>query len=157
LEQEGMLKAVVTQNIDNMHHEAGNREVIEYHGNSKWLKCSHCGTRYEISEVSLESLPPRCSNDEEVLKPDFVFFGEGIPEDAASKSVEQLSRADLLLLIGSTGEVMPAAMLPPIAKSNGARVIEINPFSSSYTGSLTDLLLQGPAGEVCSLMDSYLF
>ena len=157
MEQEGMLKAVVTQNIDNMHHEAGNREVIEYHGNSKWLICSHCGTRYEISEVSLESLPPRCSNDEEVLKPDFVFFGEGIPEDAASKSVEQVSRADLLLLIGSTGEVMPAAMLPPIAKSNGAKVIEINPVSSSYTGSLTDLLLQGPAAEVCSLMDSYLF
>ncbi len=59
-----MLKAVITQNIINMHHEAGNREVIEYHGNSKWLKCSHCGVRYD-----------------EVLKPDFVFFGEGIPSD----------------------------------------------------------------------------
>jgi NAD-dependent deacetylase len=157
MEQEGMLKAVVTQNIDNMHREAGSREVIEYHGNSKYLVCSQCGANYEIAEISLETLPPRCHNDQEVLKPDFVFFGEGIPPDAASKSVEQVSRADLLLLIGTTGEVMPAAMLPSIAKSKGARVIEINPKSSSFTGSITDLLLQGPAGEVCSQMDSYLF
>lgn len=157
MEQENMLKAVVTQNIDNMHHEAGSRVVIEYHGNSKWLICKQCGARYEISETSLETLPPRCQDDQEVLKPDFVFFGEGIPTDAASRSVEEVSRADLLLLIGTTGEVMPAAMLPSIAKSNGARVIEINPKSSSFTGSITDLLLQGPAGEVCSLMDSYLF
>ena len=118
MEQKGMLKAVITQNIDNMHYEAGNREVIEYHGNSKWLKCSHCGVRYDISEVEC---------------------------------------ADLLLLIGSTGEVMPAAMLPSIAKSNGARVIEINPMNSSFTDSITDLFLQGPAGEVSQMMDSYLF
>jgi NAD-dependent deacetylase len=157
LEQEGMLKAVITQNIDNMHYEAGNREVIEYHGNSKWLKCSHCGVRYEISEVSLKTLPPRCSSDDEVLKPDFVFFGEGIPPDAASKSVEEVSQADLLLLIGTTGEVMPAGMLPSIAKSNGARVIEINPSHTVFTDSITDLFLQGPAGEVSRLMDSYLF
>ena len=157
MEQENMLKAVVTQNIDNMHHEAGNREVIEYHGNSKWLICKKCGARYEISETSLETLPPRCQDDQEVLKPDFVFFGEGIPADAASRSVEEVSRTDLLLLIGTTGEVMPAAMLPSIAKSNGARVIEINPKSSSFTSSFTDPLLQGPAGEVCSLLNSYLF
>jgi NAD-dependent deacetylase len=157
MEQEGMLKAVVTQNIDNMHFEAGSRQVIEYHGNSKWLICRQCGARYKISEISLDILPPRCDNDQEILKPDFVFFGEGIPPDAAGKSVEQLSGADLLLLIGTTGEVMPAAMLPSIAKSKGAKVIEINPSCSSFTSSITDLLLQGPAGEVCSLMDSYLF
>lgn len=157
MEQEGMLKAIITQNIDNMHQVAGNSVVIEYHGNSKWLRCSSCGERYDISEVSLESLPPRCSSDETVLKPDFVFFGEGIPPAAASKSVEEAERADLLLLIGSTGEVMPAAMLPSIAKSTGARVIEINPSSSSYTDSITDLFLQGPAGDVSRVMDSYLF
>ncbi len=157
MESEGMLKAVITQNIDNMHSEAGNREVIEYHGNSKWLRCSHCGERYELSKISLEPLPPRCSSDQEVLKPDFVFFGEGIPPDAASRSVEEISRADLLLIIGTTGEVMPAGMLPSIARSNGARVIEINPSRSLFTDSMTDLFLQGPAGEVSNLMDSYLF
>jgi NAD-dependent deacetylase len=157
MEKEGILKAVITQNIDNMHQEAGMYEVIEYHGNSKQLKCSTCGARYELTEVGLDILPPRCPSDQQVLKPDFVFFGEGIPPDAASKSVEEVSRADLLLLIGSTGEVMPAGMLPSIAKSTGARVIEINPSHTVFTESVTDLFLQGPAAEVSRLMDSYLF
>ncbi|MEN8228621.1 MAG: Sir2 family NAD-dependent protein deacetylase [Bacteroidota bacterium] len=157
LEQKGLLKAVITQNIDNMHWEAGNAKVIEYHGNSKWLKCNHCGERYEISQVSLNPLPPRCLNDQEVLKPDFVFFGEGIPSDAAGRSVEEVTLADLLLIIGTTGEVMPAAMLPSIAKSNGAKIIEINPQRSAYTNSLTDLFLQGAAGEISKQLDSYLF
>jgi NAD-dependent deacetylase len=157
LEKKGMLKSVITQNIDNMHHEAGNSQVIEYHGNSKWLKCSQCGERYEISTISLDLLPPRCKNDSEVLKPDFVFFGEGIPPQAANRSVEEVSMADVLVIVGSTGEVMPAGMLPSIAKSNGAKVIEINPSRSSFTDSLTDLYLQGPAAVVCSELDSYLF
>jgi NAD-dependent deacetylase len=157
MEKKGMLKAVITQNIDNMHQEAGSCEVIEYHGNCKWLKCSHCGERYELSEVLLEPLPPRCSNDQEVLKPDFVFFGEGIPLEAASRSVEEVSRADLLLIIGTAGEVMPAGMLPSIARSTGARIIEINPSRSVFTDSSTDIYLEGPAVEVSLLMDSYLF
>ncbi len=157
LEQKGILRAVITQNIDNMHQEAGNVEVIEYHGNSKWLKCNLCGERYEISNVSLNPLPPRCLSDQEVLKPDFVFFGEGIPKDAAVRSVEEVNRADVLLIIGTTGEVMPAGMLPSIAKSNGAKIIEINPQRSAFTNSLTDLFLQGPAGEISKQLDSYLF
>ena len=157
LEKEGLLKSVITQNIDNMHTEAGNSKVIEYHGNSRWLKCGHCGERYEIAEVALEPLPPRCQEDHEILKPDFVFFGEGIPADAASRSVEEVSAADLLLIIGTTGEVMPAAMLPSIARSNGSQIIEINPRKSSYTNSLTDVFLQGPAAEVSKLLENYLF
>ena len=157
LERKGMLRAIVTQNIDNMHQEAGSDQVIEYHGNSKWLKCNHCGERYEISTISLDPLPPRCKEDREVLKPDFVFFGEGIPQEAASKSVERVTLADVLLIIGSTGEVMPAGMLPSIAKSNGAKIIEINPRRSSFTNALTDLFLQGPAGQISKELDSYLF
>lgn len=157
LEKEGMLQSVITQNIDNMHYEAGNNQVIEYHGSSKWLKCSQCGERYELSDISLDPLPPRCQEDSEVLKPDFVFFGEGIPPEAASQSVDEVSVADVVLIIGSTGEVMPAAMLPSIAKSNGAQVIEINPKPSSFTNSLTDLFLQGPAAKVCEELESYLF
>lgn len=157
LERKGLLKSVITQNIDNMHQEAGSQTVIEYHGNSKWLKCRLCGSRYSLPEVSLETLPPRCTEDHEVLKPDFVFFGEAIPPDAASRSVQEVSSADLLLVVGTTGEVMPAGMLPSIAKSHGARVIEINPEGSAFTVSLTDLFLQGPAGEVSRQLDSYLF
>ena len=157
LEMKGMMKAVITQNIDNMHQEAGSVKVIEYHGNSKWLKCNHCGERYEISTVSLDQLPPRCLADQHVLKPDFIFFGEGIPAGAAGRSVEEIEAADVLLIIGTTGEVMPAGMLPSIAKSNGARIIEINPQQSSFTNSLTDLFLQGPAAKISEQLDSYLF
>jgi NAD-dependent deacetylase len=157
LEKKGMLRSVITQNIDNMHREAGSSEVIEYHGNSKWLVCNRCGERYRISDVSLHPLPPRCAQDRAVLKPDFVFFGEGIPSLAARRSVEEVSMADVVLIIGTTGEVMPAGMLPSIAKSNGARIIEINPQQSGYTYSLTDIFLQGPAGEICKQLDSYLF
>jgi len=157
LEQKGMLGAVITQNIDNMHQMAGSSEVIEYHGNSKWLLCDQCGERYDISTVKLEPLPPRCSEDHHVLKPDFVFFGEGIPPEAARRSVEEVSMADLLIIVGTTGEVMPAGMLPSIAKSNGATIIEINPRPSGYTYVLTDLFLEGPAGKICKQLDSYLF
>jgi NAD-dependent deacetylase len=92
-----------------------------------------------------------------VLKPDFVFFGEGIPPEAANRSVEEASVADVLLIVGSTGEVMPAGMLPSIAKSHGATVIEINPGRSSFTDYLTDLFLQGPAAEVSQELEAYLF
>ena len=149
LEQCGMLKAVITQNIDNMHREAGSINVIEYHGNSKWLICNHCGERYEVANVSLNPLPPRCTNDQYVLKPDFVFFGEGIPHEAATQSVEEATLADIMLIIGTTGEVMPAGMLPSIAKSNGARIIEINPDQSAFTYAVTDVILQGKAAGIC--------
>jgi NAD-dependent deacetylase len=157
LERKGMLSAVITQNIDNMHQKAGNSEVIEYHGNSQRLVCSECGEHYDISMVSLDPLPPRCATDRHILKPDFVFFGEGIPPVAARRSVEEVSMTDLLLIIGTTGEVMPAGMLPSIAKSNGAKVIEINPKPSGYTYAITDIFLQGPAGEIAEQLDSYLF
>lgn len=157
LEKQGMLKGLITQNIDNMHQEAGNCEVIEYHGNSKWLVCNCCGLRYGIADVSLDPLPPRCEGDQSVLKPDFVFFGEGIPPEAASKSVEEATISDVMIIVGTTGEVMPAGMIPSIAKSNGAKIIEINPERSSFTYSTTDLFLQGPAAEICSQLETYLF
>ena len=157
LEQCGILKAVITQNIDNLHREAGNREVIEYHGNSGFLVCTHCGNRYELTDVPLEPLPPRCENDRSVLKPDFTFFGEGIPAEAAERSMEEVTMADLLLIIGTTGEVMPAAMLPSVAKSNGAGIIEINPGPTAFTYGLTDLYLKGRAGEICESLGTYLF
>jgi NAD-dependent deacetylase len=157
LEMRGIVKAVITQNIDNMHREAGSDEIIEYHGNSRWLVCKQCGERYEIRNVSLDPLPPRCQTDQKVLKPDFVFFGEGIPPSAAGRSVEEVSKADVMLIVGTTGEVMPAGMLPSIAKSNGAKIIEINPSPSSFTHSLTDIFLKGPAAAISEQLESYLF
>ena len=83
-----------------------------------------------------------------MIKPDFVFFGEPIPVKAHIESSEESQVAEVVLLIGTTGEVMPAAMIPRVAKNNGATIIEINPEESFYTNEITDIFLQGKAGTV---------
>jgi NAD-dependent deacetylase len=148
MEQAGLLKNVITQNIDNLHQEAGSKEVYEFHGNSHDLICTKCGARYKINELDFEHLPVTCPKCNGLIKPDFIFFGEGIPSVAYQKSLEAAQEADVFLLIGTTGEVMPASQIPSLAKNNGATIIEINIEPSNYTYSITDIFLQGKATEV---------
>jgi NAD-dependent deacetylase len=148
LEQQGILKAIITQNIDNLHQEAGNSNVYEYHGSYHNIICTKCGSITKVAGLPLDELPPRCVHDGAVLKPDFVFFGEGIPQKASVASFNEVSVADVILIIGTTGEVMPASMIPRMAKMNGATIVEINTDTSSYTKDITDIFLQGRAGEV---------
>ncbi|MCK3686154.1 NAD-dependent deacylase [Maribellus sp. YY47] len=157
MEQKGLLQAVITQNIDNLHYEAGNKMVHEFHGNSKKLKCLKCEAVYDVSEVDLKSLPPKCKNDGEILKPDFIFFGEGIPHEAYSNSFAAAEKAEVCLIIGSTGEVTPASYVPRIAKQSGATIIEINPEESSFTSQITDIHLKGKASEVMTKLAAELF
>lgn len=148
MENMGMLKAVVTQNIDNLHQQAGSKEVYEFHGNSRTLICTNCSKKYYAEQIDLSNLPPKCENCGTVLKPDFVFFGEPIPEPARSNSFNEAGKADIFLLIGTTGEIMPASLIPHEAKEKGARIIEINTERTNFTNSITDLFLQGKAAEV---------
>jgi len=148
LETRSLLETVITQNIDNLHQEAGNSTVYEYHGTSKFLVCLECGKKFHVSEVDLVKLPPACSDCGGILKPDFVFFGEGIPEPAHSMSVLETEQSDVFLLIGTTGKVTPASYIPHMAKSNGAVIIEINTEASAYTDTITDVFLHGRATEV---------
>jgi NAD-dependent deacetylase len=150
LEKLGLLKAIITQNIDNLHQEAGSQTVYEFHGNSRQLTCTNCGAIYPASEKLLETLPPRCEKCGGILKPDFIFFGEPIPEPARSKSFEEAELADVFLVIGTTGEIMPASLIPREAKSNGATIIEINTEPSNYTYEITDVFLKGKATEKTS-------
>lgn len=152
-EEKGLLKAVVTQNIDNLHQEGGSKVVHEFHGNSQKLVCPTCGETYIPSQVNLDDLPPLCANDRSILKPDFVFFGEGIPEDAYRRSLLAARNADVVLIIGTTGEVMPAAMIPTEAKRNGATIVEINTEPSNYTDGITDFFLQGKASEILNKLE----
>ena len=155
MESKNLLHSIVTQNIDNLHQEAGGREVYEFHGNMKKLLCTDCGRYYGVSEIDLENLPPLCSTCGGLLKPDFIFFGEGIPPEAYQKSMEAASKAEVILVIGTTGEVMPASQIPYIAKQNGAQIIEINTMPSNYSSSITDIYLEGKATEVMGdLMDA---
>ncbi|MBS3778284.1 MAG: RNA polymerase subunit sigma, partial [Candidatus Thermoplasmatota archaeon] len=103
LESMGIVKSVITQNIDNLHQRAGSKNVIEFHGNSRKLVCLKCLKYVEITEDLLDDLPPRCPYCLSVLKPDFVFFGESIPDPARSLSFQEADLADVFLLIGTTG------------------------------------------------------
>lgn len=150
LEEKGYVKAVITQNIDNLHQEAGTKTVYEFHGNSQSLSCLHCKSKYSLKEISFEKPVPGCPVCAGILKSDFVFFGEPIPEEARRGSFSEAFSADVFLLIGTTGEVMPAAQIPFLAKSNGAKIIEINVEGSNYTYNITDIFLQGKAAEVMS-------
>jgi NAD-dependent deacetylase len=152
LEEAGKLQAIITQNIDNLHQEAGNREVYEFHGNSKKLVCTRCGMVYHAGELALDVLPVTCLECHSLVKPDFVFFGEGIPKDAYFGSVEAVEKCDLMLVVGTTAEVMPAGQLPRLAKSNGTTLIEINPEPTQLTRTISDLFLQGMAGQVLSAL-----
>jgi NAD-dependent protein deacetylase/lipoamidase len=147
MEERGLLQAVITQNIDNLHQEAGSKEVYEFHGNSKKLLCLGCARRMPAAGFDLNVIPPHCPNCGGLLKPDFVFFGEAIPEPANTKSFRESKEADIMILIGTAGEVMPAAMIPDMAKRNGASIIEVNLTESNYTAGITDIFLEGPATE----------
>lgn len=147
LEAEKKLKTIITQNIDNLHQDAGSQDVIEYHGTCSELICKACGEIVSFAENIFRTMPPRCEHCNGILKPNFVFFGELIPDKAHKKSMEHIQKADLILVIGTTGEVMPACELPRIAKENGATIIEINPEPSAYTHSITDIYLPMKAGE----------
>jgi len=147
MEEKGLLQTVITQNIDNLHQEAGSKEVYEFHGNSKYLICLECGHRYHVSEVDLVQRPPSCAECNGLLKPDFVFFGEPIPEEAHTRAKHEAQVSDVFILIGTTGEVMPASFIPPLAKQNGATIIELNIEPSNYTQQITDIFLRAKATE----------
>ena len=148
LEKTGLLQCVITQNIDNLHQEAGSTVVYEFHGNSKKLLCTSCRAEYKTGELDMKELPVRCPQCGGLIKPDFIFFGEPIPQDAYRYSFEAAGKSQVMLVIGTTAEVMPAGQVPVVAKSNGATIIEINPEPSNLTRHITDIFLQGKASEV---------
>jgi NAD-dependent deacetylase len=157
MEENGLLHSVITQNIDNLHYQSGSKIVREFHGNSKRLKCLKCGETYVASDFDFKMIPPRCKADNEALKPDFIFFGEGIPQDAYSDAFADAEKAEVCLIIGSTGEVVPASYVPRTAKQSGAVIIEINPVESSFTEQVTDIHLQGNAAEILAQLEQCLF
>jgi NAD-dependent deacetylase len=126
LERRGVLRAVVTQNIDRLHGEAGTRELVEVHGSIATSSCLVCGARYPLADVRerLAADPagvPRCDCGQP-LKPDVVLFGEWLPEAAIDRAFELAADADLLLCIGTSLEVHPVAQLPGVTAAAGGAV-----------------------------------
>jgi len=153
LEELGHLICVITQNVDGLHQKAGNTDVIEFHGNSNQAVCIECKGHYPISEVKDKiksgELPPLCRCGG-ILKPDAVLFEEPIPVEALRRAQEATARCDLMLVIGTSATVYPAASLPSIAKSSGAKVVEINAEPTPLTGMISDYIIEGKSGEILS-------
>jgi NAD-dependent deacetylase len=153
LEKMGVLRAVITQNVDGLHQAAGSRRVIEYHGNMETLVCISCWKRYPTRERWTPGTVPMCDCGE-ILKPDVVLFGEPIPWLAQEQAEEEARTCRVLMVIGTSAQVSPACDIPRIAKESGAAVIEINPEPTSLTATVTDINLRGSASEVLRrLMD----
>ncbi len=148
MEKKGLLKSVITQNIDNLHQEAGSQVVHEFHGNSQKLVCTECKSVYRVGELNMKELPVRCPKCGGLIKPDFIFFGEPIPQDAYFHAIEAAEKSEVMLVIGTTAEIMPAGQIPVMAKSNGAVIIEVNKEPSNLTRHITDIFLQGKASVV---------
>lgn len=147
LQRAGKADLLVTQNIDCLHQRAGSVNVAEFHGTLEYLICLECGMRLK-SEKDLTDQPvcPACSG---LLKPDVVFFGEGLPEEATELAFEAVKHVDAVLVVGTSGEVMPACLIPRYASQNGAKIIEVNLDPSAFTREgISDLFLQGKAGEI---------
>jgi len=146
LEKMGLLHYIITQNIDNLHQAGGAKNVIEYHGNSSTLSCLWCEKRYSMEERKGE-YPPICECGK-ILKPDVVMFGEAIPPGILNKSFQIAASAKALMIVATSAVVSPANTIPGIAKQNGAKIIEINQEKTHLTDSLTDVFIQGEAGEI---------
>lgn len=152
----GFLCDIITQNIDHLHQDAGCHSVHEFHGTLHSLSCVHCGKQYKASTIDMHTLPfcTACSKRRNFLKPNFVFFGEGIPEKAYDASIKAAEKADVCIIIGTSGLVRPAATIPHFAHENGTKIIEINLEPSNYTDSISDVFLAGKATEILAQIDA---
>lgn len=129
LERNGLLHAVITQNIDLLHHKAGSRRVIEVHGSPLFHFCTVCGGRVPFEAVAPTARTgavPRCGRCGGVLKPEITFFGESLPEKAFAEAREEAAAADLILVLGSSLTVYPAAALPDLTLRNGGKAVVVN-------------------------------
>lgn len=144
LEREGRLKAVITQNIDGLHQAAGSREVLELHGSVHRNHCLRCGKFYGLEAIENSSGIPRCSCGG-MIKPDVVLYEEGLDMDVLNRAVGYISRADLLIVGGTSLTVYPAAGL--IDYYRGHKLVLINRDATALD-SRADLVISGKIGEV---------
>lgn len=153
LENLGKLDCVVTQNIDGLHHKAGNSpdKIFELHGSVERFVCLDCGEKYSTKYMREESKKGikiyNCKKCSGILKPDVVFFGEALPAEVLENATKHAERCDLLIVIGSSLVVYPAASIPFHAKRAGAKLVIINYDATPYD-ELASMLFRKKAGDV---------
>lgn len=151
LEHLGLLKHTITQNVDNLHHQAGSTKVVQIHGNRTKLRCLQCGIRLDRNTFPITLIPPHCPQCDGLVKIDSVMFGESIPPEVMRMCTEQAEMCDCMLMVGTSGTVQPAASLPLAALNTGASLIEINVNQTSLT-SLAEVVIVGTSGKVLPIL-----
>jgi NAD-dependent deacetylase len=151
LEAAGHLVAVVTQNTDNLHREAGSRRLIELHGNGRTVRCLDCGANEPRADVQARlevEMPPRCRTCGGMhIKPAVVFFGEPMPAVATAEAFGLARECDLMLVVGSSLTVRPAADVPAVAAERGAPLVIVND-EPTYLDDLAAVVLRGRSGQI---------
>ena len=151
LERKGRLAGVITQNTDGLHQKAGSQTVIELHGSSHAVVCLDCGERFprvDIDRVNREQCPPPCPTCRgHFLKPTVVMFGEALPGEALAEAQALALAADLMLIVGSSLQVYPAAGIPRLARENGAELCIVNAEPTPFD-DLARVVMHGKAGEL---------
>jgi NAD-dependent deacetylase len=153
LERSGRVAAIVTQNIDGLHQKAGSDpdRVLELHGSSHWARCMTCGRRYPMADivarVEAGETDPRCEVCGGVLRSSTILFGESLPEETLRRAVAASSEADMMLVVGSSLVVRPAAQLPVLARRNGAGLVIVNR-EPTPLDEIAHAVVRGEAGPV---------
>jgi NAD-dependent deacetylase len=137
---------LITQNVDGLHRKAGNRKLIEIHGNIWRVRCMEEGRVFEHEEVPLKEVPPRCECGT-YLRPDVIWFGESLSEKDLADSHAALRECDCLLVVGTSAVVQPVASFPAIARNSGAFIVEINVEPTPISGWVDESIL-GKSGQV---------
>jgi NAD-dependent deacetylase len=149
MERSGCLAGVITQNIDGLHQKAGSRAVVEFHGSLATFSCLSCGGALPLAEVLPMALPPRCGCGA-ILKPDVVFFDEAIPSRALAMTEKLVSRAEVLIVAGTSCRVAPASSIPRMVKQRGGVIIEVN--LEPALGALADVTLAGKFAGIMTML-----
>jgi NAD-dependent deacetylase len=151
LEAEGLLKAIITQNIDGLHQQAGSREVLEIHGHLRKATCIDCYHILPVPELLDDFLTSeemlRCPKCDGFLKPNVVLFGEQLPVKVFNAAMHHVRRADVMLIAGSSLEVMPVSQFPLQVRDRGGRLIVVN-LSSTYVDDIADVVIHDDLAEV---------
>lgn len=151
LEREGWLKAIITQNIDDLHQRAGSQEVLELHGHLREATCMDCyrvvPTGGLLDDFLATGEVPRCTVCGGVMKPNVVLFGEQLPIRVVNAAMAHIRQADLMLVAGSSLEVMPAAQLPLLVQERAGRLIVVN-LTPTYIDDMADVVIHGDVVEI---------
>jgi NAD-dependent deacetylase len=150
--------SVITQNVDDLHERAGSTPVHHLHGSLFEFRCARCGTAYsealpEMPEPALEVEPPVCGRCGGLIRPDIVWFGEQLPDEPWQRAVEATETADVMVVVGTSAIVYPAAGLPDLALSRGTVVIEVNPEPTPLSKSVTISMRQTASQALPGLLE----